>query len=465
MNHFCQLQLCQPEAPFSPQDPFIPPRNAAAFGSVTENYFPNSSSSAFKGHIPYVVEGCGFTDITTESGRAHHKRKSHGTPSVFERGSSSRYNCGGTSSDIPATLEVRQDILTMEAQHMGWDHFAVNHSDDGDNNLPLRGEGFLRNVRSRSRIDLETNSLQGHFPDTRLGSFTVGQPMEHSCSLDIPGQSSNALSTEWNSINISPAHGRILLPELCGGNTSTALSDIRRYDFMISSDPVAPQLYHGSSNQSLRGPCTNHSHRFTLAFRPSNNVGIGNASLSEVGLRSVVDTYSRHLRPVSTTGRCNSDQNRRSRITNERHRSFPVEASVHGNAVMIFQGFVDRSALHASRSTFYQHRDLRLDIVMRSDPLYELLALGERIGTVNTGLSEDSIFNCLKKTTYCPLDQMQPKEICVICLEAYEEGEDVGTLKTCSHHYHVNCIKRWLSMKNSCPICKASALVDDLKEK
>ncbi|KAK4799890.1 hypothetical protein SAY86_025255 [Trapa natans] len=260
----------------------------------------------------------------------------------------------------------------MEAQHMGWDHFAVNHSDDGDNNLPLR--------------------------------------------------------------------------ELCGGNTSTALSDIRRYDFMISSDPVAPQLYHGSSNQSLRGPCANHSHRFTLAFRPSNNVGIGNASLSEVGLRSVDGAT---VIKIGDLGLQMRD------IGPFQLRQVCMET--------VYEGFVDRSALHASRSTFYQHRDLRLDIDNMS--YEELLALGERIGTVNTGLSEDSIFNCLKKTTYCPLDQMQPKEICVICLEAYEEGEDVGTLKTCSHHYHVNCIKRWLSMKNSCPICKASALVDDLKEK
>lgn len=51
----------------------------------------------------------------------------------------------------------------------------------------------------------------------------------------------------------------------------------------------------------------------------------------------------------------------------------------------------------------------------------ELLALGERIGTVSTGLSEDSISKCLKKTTYCPSDQMQDEENCVICLVRLEK--------------------------------------------
>lgn len=44
--------------------------------------------------------------------------------------------------------------------------------------------------------------------------------------------------------------------------------------------------------------------------------------------------------------------------------------------------------------------------------------------------------------------------------------DDVGTLKSCSHDFHVGCIRRWLSMKNVCPICKKAALDDDyMKEK
>ncbi|XVF80811.1 hypothetical protein PTKIN_Ptkin15bG0105200 [Pterospermum kingtungense] len=95
----------------------------------------------------------------------------------------------------------------------------------------------------------------------------------------------------------------------------------------------------------------------------------------------------------------------------------------------------------------------------------ELLALGERIWNVNTGFSEDSITKCLTETIYCSSDQLQDESSCMICPEEYKDMDEVGALKTCGHDYHVPCIKKWLSMKNTCPICKASALADDMKEK
>lgn len=42
--------------------------------------------------------------------------------------------------------------------------------------------------------------------------------------------------------------------------------------------------------------------------------------------------------------------------------------------------------------------------------------------------------------------------------------DDVGTLKTCGHDYHVSCIRKWLSMKKLCPICKISAMPEDKKK-
>lgn len=39
----------------------------------------------------------------------------------------------------------------------------------------------------------------------------------------------------------------------------------------------------------------------------------------------------------------------------------------------------------------------------------------------------------------------------------YKDQEKVGTLD-CGHEYHVDCIKMWLVVKNTCPICKSTAL-------
>ncbi|GKD43559.1 E3 ubiquitin protein ligase RING1 [Tanacetum coccineum] len=43
---------------------------------------------------------------------------------------------------------------------------------------------------------------------------------------------------------------------------------------------------------------------------------------------------------------------------------------------------------------------------------------------------------------------------CSICLKKYKEGQEVGILH-CSHEFHADCIKHWLSCKNVCPLCKA----------
>ena len=43
--------------------------------------------------------------------------------------------------------------------------------------------------------------------------------------------------------------------------------------------------------------------------------------------------------------------------------------------------------------------------------------------------------------------------VCTICLEDFT-GEEEVVLCPCKHCYHENCIKEWLRLKNSCPLCK-----------
>uniref|UniRef100_A0A6N2N8I3 RING-type E3 ubiquitin transferase n=1 Tax=Salix viminalis TaxID=40686 RepID=A0A6N2N8I3_SALVM len=113
---------------------------------------------------------------------------------------------------------------------------------------------------------------------------------------------------------------------------------------------------------------------------------------------------------------------------------------------------------------FYdQHREMRLDI---DDMSYEeLLALGERMGTVSTALTEEAFSECLKTSIYesTPMEDVttnlegDKNDIrCSICQEEYVDGDEVGRLQ-CEHRYHVACIHQWLSLKNWCPICKTSA--------
>ncbi|KAK1383112.1 RING-type domain-containing protein [Heracleum sosnowskyi] len=68
----------------------------------------------------------------------------------------------------------------------------------------------------------------------------------------------------------------------------------------------------------------------------------------------------------------------------------------------------------ASRSSYDQYRDMRLDVDSMS--YEELLALEETIGNVSTGLSEDMILKCLSGKRYSCGDQNRVEESCAICL-------------------------------------------------
>eukprot|EP00258_Populus_trichocarpa_P046008 XP_024462027.1 E3 ubiquitin-protein ligase MBR2 isoform X1 [Populus trichocarpa] len=123
---------------------------------------------------------------------------------------------------------------------------------------------------------------------------------------------------------------------------------------------------------------------------------------------------------------------------------------------------LDHPYLYGSINLFDQYRDMRLDVDSMS--YEELLALGERIGNVNTGLPEDVFSKCLMETISLSSDKGQEETSCAICLncqEEYRSVDKVGTIKNCGH---VDCIKKWLSMKNMCPICKAPAVADSSNE-
>ncbi|TMW91771.1 hypothetical protein EJD97_013902 [Solanum chilense] len=48
-------------------------------------------------------------------------------------------------------------------------------------------------------------------------------------------------------------------------------------------------------------------------------------------------------------------------------------------------------------------------------------------------------------------------EACAICLIEYNEKDTIGTLQ-CGHEFHVECIKKWLMRKKTCPYCRAQLL-------
>ncbi|GAB4846520.1 hypothetical protein Ancab_025525 [Ancistrocladus abbreviatus] len=150
-----------------------------------------------------------------------------------------------------------------------------------------------------------------------------------------------------------------------------------------------------------------------------------------------------------------------------RHRNVPHLRILPADEVAIWE----IPSFYEVGSFIDHHRDMRLDI---DDMSYEeLLALSERIGSVNTGLSEEAIAKHLKIRLYCSMSATninleelpssdQKEDSCIICQEEYEDNDNIGTLD-CGHEYHADCLKQWLNLKNVCPICKLTAL--SLEEK
>ncbi|KAL1325631.1 hypothetical protein HN51_035686 [Arachis hypogaea] len=147
----------------------------------------------------------------------------------------------------------------------------------------------------------------------------------------------------------------------------------------------------------------------------------------------------RHAGPVPHTGRQMYQPNRRghSRTT------LPIElVQVDGVAVLV---------------NHYIDTELRVE-----DMSYEgLNALGQQIGHVSTGLSEEIITNQMKTKTYlmaASAVNLEEADVCVICQDEYENQDTIGFLP-CGHEYHADCLRKWLLVRNVCPLCKSETFI------
>ncbi|XP_051150337.1 ERAD-associated E3 ubiquitin-protein ligase HRD1A-like [Andrographis paniculata] len=91
--------------------------------------------------------------------------------------------------------------------------------------------------------------------------------------------------------------------------------------------------------------------------------------------------------------------------------------------------------------------------------MYELnLILEEDPRQHNDDLSDKTIDGYLKERNFsgvaAPNEETQ---LCIVCrddLRKEVETKEIARLE-CGHLYHVYCIKKWLRLKNTCPLCRA----------
>ncbi|XP_071688362.1 uncharacterized protein [Rutidosis leptorrhynchoides] len=357
----------------------------------------HAPSSSYNGQP--VNEDDSF-DIRTSNERWRRKRKSLDTSTDGTNGYIN-HHVGGSSSNISMHTSPWEETRNMDFFRTRWDY--------RNNVKPVYGdENSHRNVKSRTTPN--------------------GPPVD---------DSSNGSMSQWNPTNTPFVHCHELNP------------------FSVESGSFSenvPQDFMCTEMQNVGGTWRNYIQRSDPSLRASSSsLQLGTA---DEGLQLTNEHYlSPH--PRSTIVWHSSDRNARSRMSFDRYTSFSEDANAHDQQSPEGLMIMEQSAF-GSRNLFDHHREMRLDI---DDMSYEeLLALGERIGTVNTGLSEDMISKCLRESIYCSSDQIQEERTCVICLEEYANMDDVGMFKGCKHDFHVGCIKKWLSIKNLCPICKSEPM-------
>ena len=49
-------------------------------------------------------------------------------------------------------------------------------------------------------------------------------------------------------------------------------------------------------------------------------------------------------------------------------------------------------------------------------------------------------------------NENKPQDECPICLEKINENK--ASLNDCVHVFHLNCIRKWLERKKTCPVCR-----------
>lgn len=94
------------------------------------------------------------------------------------------------------------------------------------------------------------------------------------------------------------------------------------------------------------------------------------------------------------------------------------------------------------------HNQIENLINRSGNEIYDELFRLEQENTDNTPASQEFINNLtIKKITN------EEDLTCSICHEKMYEGEDYIELE-CKHSFHKNCLKKWLEIDNTCPICR-----------
>ncbi|CAM0879643.1 unnamed protein product [Alopecurus aequalis] len=326
-------------------------------------------------------------------------------------------------------------------------------------------EGSQRNVRAchdRANISVEprpgsaSTSTNNHLPlfHSAASAFQSTSAERNYAPFSLPTATLPSGAT-----GARTSTGRLHLPAMHSSSSSVAAAPTVHASsgtaIFANGVYAAPRAVHGDSVPSYAYPSSaassssravSHDAVIPPSYPPAASTSI---RINDPSPISATES-SRQARHVSMA-QANNGRNRTARSSFYGIHPLMVEAQ--------------RLMMETQLAAYYQvrqaavdpHRDLRLNIDEMS--YEELLALEETIGNVNTGVAEEKIAGCVKEVVCCGSDLTEDDEEdgrCLVCLEGYKDNDLLGILK-CKHDFHTGCIKKWLQVKNACPVCKQAA--------
>ncbi|KAJ1379273.1 Zinc finger, RING-type [Sesbania bispinosa] len=255
--------------------------------------------------------------------------------------------------------------------------------------------------------------------------------------------------TAWNQslpmpyIQVCDSLPVIPSPNVNGSSLESPSMGLQRYH-----DTSATEMASALPMQGVRGHNINFYPPITAtSFRVPTNPSRGAAIPTQTGF----EMGPRHVGPAPPAGFRVYRPNRGvMHGTALGHRSLPPVGFVQVDDVALIDevgNLVDH------------HRDMRLDIEDMSYEATDWQCKHWFIRGNNHNSIEDKTY--LTPAAAINVEEAasddQETDSCIICQDEFKDQEKIGVLR-CEHEYHADCLKKWLLVKNVCPICKSEAL-------
>ncbi|XP_068494898.1 uncharacterized protein [Phaseolus vulgaris] len=345
---------------------------------------------------------------------------------------------------------------------MSEQRFQSESTDPGRTNISEPEPNMLRVIVVEGNTMDSHYLLDAYYDNRMVYGMTQLNGVQHQPSLDIGVSHHISVTDSSNAIGIPFIHsfgswGSLIQAPTPNANVSSlenSRMNLQRYHDTTGSrrsHRFAHQHYHHHAQpvqvQEIRGHSNHHHahyHHHAQPMQVQENRGHSNF---------------RARRGNMHRGHSNFHA-RRGNMHNHPPRGHSNFHAPRGN----MHNLPPRAFLQEVVSFRDHHSDIQLDI---DDMSYEdLLILGERIGNVERGLSEEIIARQMVTKTYLLPNNLEGStseeeeeeiDLCIICQDEYKNKEEIGILQ-CGHEYHADCVRRWLQEKNVCPLCKSKAL-------